>query len=212
MSKLFHSQSVMPSASSAPPAPFPSSVPLTKAVSEPVPVPVPHIDLFAPPYNAELAEERRDVMLTRQHSIPEKMDLYNCSTQGRLAQLTELLADKGFSPTEEVSKEGHFWTVLHYACHYGHADVVVFLLEFLARHEEFHQIMNMQTIEGKTPIFCAILSGDIKPALKKDIIKMLFETGQVDLTLRKSSGEDVLELARKNQLYDFIVLQCLRED
>jgi hypothetical protein len=34
----------------------------------------------------------------------------------------------------------------------------------------------------------------------------------VDLNLRKSTGEDLLELAKKNSLYDYIVLYCLRED
>ena len=29
---------------------------------------------------------------------------------------------------EEVSKEGHYWTVLHYASHYGHFKVLEFLV------------------------------------------------------------------------------------
>ena len=48
------------------------------------------------------------------------MELYNASTKGNLDNLKELLIEKGYSITEEVSKEGHFWTVLHYATHYGH--------------------------------------------------------------------------------------------
>ena len=70
----------------------------------------------------------------------------------------------------------------------------------------------MQTVEGKTPLFCTILSGDIKIPAKKEIIKLLFDSGHIDLSLRKSSGEDLLELAKKNSLYDFIVVFCLRED
>jgi hypothetical protein len=34
----------------------------------------------------------------------------------------------------------------------------------------------------------------------------------VDLSLRRGSGEDLLALAKKNKLYDFIVEYCLRED
>ncbi len=67
-------------------------------------------------------------------------------------------------------------------------------------------------MEGKTPLFCAILSGDIKMEMKKDIIKLLFDTNMMDLNLRKASGEDLLELAKKNSLYDFIIVYCLRED
>jgi hypothetical protein len=48
--------------------------------------------------------------------------------------------------------------------------------------------------------------------MKKDIIKLLFNTNVMDLSLRKASGEDLLELAKKNSLYDFIAVYCLRED
>ena len=34
----------------------------------------------------------------------------------------------------------------------------------------------------------------------------------MDLSLRKGTGEDLLELAKRNNLYDFIVQYCLRED
>ena len=70
----------------------------------------------------------------------------------------------------------------------------------------------MQTVEGKTPLFCAILSCDIKIETKMEILKMLFDTNQVDLSLRKKTGEDILDLASNNNLHDFIVLKCLRED
>jgi hypothetical protein len=65
---------------------------------------------------------------------------------------------------------------------------------------------------SKTPLFCSILSGDIKIDRKKEIVKMWFDTNMIDLQLRKKTGEDLLELATKNSLYDFIVLNCMRED
>ena len=88
-------------------------------------------------------------------------------------------------------------------------------MDYLLEHneEDSFEILNMQTLEGKTPLFCAILSCDIKQAqTKKNIIRLLFETGKIDLSLRKGSGEDLLDLAKRNQLYDFIVKECLRED
>jgi len=174
---------------------------------------VPEVDLGAPPYSAELADSRRKQFLTKKHSIPEKMQLYNCSTQGKIDELKELLKEKSFSPTEEVSKEGHYWTVFHYASHYGHLKVLEFLIECLKDNENSYEILNMQTSEGKTPLFCAILSGDIKPQVKKDIVKLLFDTCEIDIKLRKCTGEDLLDLARKNPpLYEFIVFKCLRED
>lgn len=84
--------------------------------------------------------------------------------------MQKLLKEQGYSATEEVSKEGHFWTVLHYASHYGHFKVLEFLVNYLKENENSYEILNMQTLEGKTPLFCAILSCDIKLQIKKDII------------------------------------------
>lgn len=61
-------------------------------------------------------------------------------------------------------------------------------------------------------MFCAILSGDIKVEKKKEIVKLWFDTYMIDLTLRKKTGEDILDLAKKNKMYDFLVNYCIRED
>ena len=167
---------------------------------------IPQLQLYAPDYSEENAAVRRENFMTKQHTISEKMELYNCSTQGRISELKRLLEEQDYSATEEVSKEGHFWTVLHYASHYGHFEVLEFLVSYLEKNENCFEILNMQTLEGKTPLFCAILSCDIKQIqTKKDIIRLLFDTGKIDLSLRKGSGEDLLDLARRNQLYSFIV-------
>lgn len=89
--------------------------------------------------------------------------------------------------------------MLHYASHYGHFKVLEFLVDYLENNENCFEILNMQTLEGKTPLFCAILSCDIKHIqTKKDIIRLLFNTGKIDLSLRKGSGEDLLDLAKRN--------------
>jgi ankyrin repeat protein len=148
------------------------------------------------------------------HSIKEKMELYTSSTKGKLDEIKDILGhpEKKYSITEEISKSGYYWTVLHYASHYGHYEVLIFLIEFLEEHPDRYEIFNMQTTEGKTPLFCAVLSGDIKLADKQRIIKLWFDTNCIDLGLRKQSGEDLLQLARKNKLYEFIAEYCLRED
>lgn len=167
--------------------------------------------LDAPPYNEELADRRRKLVVTKKHSIGEKMLLYNSSTKGDLVEI-QSVCTKQFSLLEEVSKAGYYWTVFHYASHYGHVELLEWLLEQFDNHANKYEIYNLQTAEGKTPVFCAILSGDIDIEKKKVIIKMWFDTWQVDTDIRKKSGEDLLELARKNNLYDFIVEHCLRED
>lgn len=102
--------------------------------------------------------------MTMKHTIKEKMELYTSSTKGRLDDLKYVLesSEKNYSVTEEISKSGYYWTVLHYASHYGHFDILEYLIEFLHDHPDKYEIFNMQTTEGKTPLFCAVLSGDIK--------------------------------------------------
>jgi hypothetical protein len=152
------------------------------------------VDLGAPPYDLNLAERRRNAYMTVKHSIKEKMELYTSSTKGKLEELKEVLENdsKKYSVTEEISKSGYYWTVLHYASHYGHYDILIYLIEFLSNEENKYEIFNMQTTEGKTPLFCAVLSGDIKQPDKQRIIKLWFDTNCIDLTLRKQTGEDLL--------------------
>ena len=122
------------------------------------------MDLQAPPYDVNLAERRRNKFMTMRHTIKEKMELYTSSTKGRLDELKEVLEndEKLYSVTEEISKAGYYWTVLHYASHYGHYDILIYLIEYLDQSPDKFDIFNMQTQEGKTPLFCAVLSGDIK--------------------------------------------------
>ena len=121
----------------------------------------PEIDLGAPVYDGDKAETRRSRNLTKRHTIREKMELYTSSTKGKLEDLRDALG-KEYSITEEISKCGYYWTILHYASHYGHYEILIYLIEMLDNHPNKHEIYNMQTTEGKTPLFCAVLSGDIK--------------------------------------------------
>ena len=74
----------------------------------------------------------------------------------------ELLGDKkAYSITEEVSKSGYFWTVLHYSSHYGKYQVLEYLIELMSGNQDKFDIFNMQTVEGKTPLMCAISSKEI---------------------------------------------------
>ena len=59
------------------------------------------------------------------------MELYHASTKGKTDEMKVLLEEQNYSPTEEVSKLGHYWTVMHYASHYGHIDVLEYVIEYL---------------------------------------------------------------------------------
>ena len=95
-----------------------------------------------PKYNGDLAETRRTRNLTKKHSIREKMELYTSSTKGKLEDLKDALC-KEYSITEEISKCGYYWTILHYASHYGHYDILIYLIEILDDHPNKYEIYNM---------------------------------------------------------------------
>ncbi len=104
--------------------------------------------LGAPEYNEAIAEDRRKRILTKLHSIPEKMELYNSSTKGNYDEMKMIVEIKKYSLVEEVSKAGYYWTVFHYASHYGHAKVLQYLLDQVDNHPDKYEIFNLQTVEG----------------------------------------------------------------
>ena len=55
----------------------------------------PYIDLQAPKYSKELADKRRNAHLTSKHTVKQKMQLYSCSTKGKLNELRDLLEGHG---------------------------------------------------------------------------------------------------------------------
>lgn len=109
---------------------------------------VPVVDLGAPSYDEDVAEDRRKRILTKQHSIPEKMELYNSSTKGNFDEMKVIVDIKRYSLVEEVSKAGYYWTIFHYASHYGHARVLQFLIDQVENHPDKYEIFNLQTVEG----------------------------------------------------------------
>lgn len=108
----------------------------------------PNLDLGAPSYDEDIAEERRSRILTKKHTIPEKMELYNSSTKGHLDDLKKIVNDKHYSLVEEVSKAGYYWTVFHYASHYGHVNILEYLISQFENHPDKFEIFNLQTVEG----------------------------------------------------------------
>lgn len=57
------------------------------------------------------------------------MELYTAATKGKLDDMKNLYEDKKYSLLEEVSKSGYYWTVLHYASHYGHVNILDYLIQ-----------------------------------------------------------------------------------
>ena len=103
----------------------------------------PVVDLCAPLFDEDVAEERRKRILTKQHSIPEKMELYNSSTKGNFDEMKAITDVKKYSLVEEVSKAGYYWTVFHYASHYGHTKVLQYLIDQVEYHQDKYDIFNL---------------------------------------------------------------------
>ena len=85
------------------------------------------------------------------HTLKEKMVLYHVSTKGQLDELKNLFtkskdggAPEGpYSLTEEVSKSGFYWTVLHYGSQDGHYEVLAYLIDLLEDHPNKYDIFNL---------------------------------------------------------------------
>ena len=170
------------------------------------------VQLCAPLYDDERATRDRESLITHHHSAKDRCAIHSSLVKGLTEKFKAAALDKNFSMLEEVSKTGYGWTPLHFASHYGHAEILRFLIEYLSDCDDPAKVFNIQTVEGKTPLFCAITSGAILSEKKKEIIEIWFETGVIDFSLRKKSGEDLLELASKNNVYDHVAMLCSRED
>ena len=96
------------------------------------------------------------------------MELYTSSTKGKLDELKKIIEDpdKKLSVTEEISKSGFYWNVFHYASHYGHYDVLEYLIDLHWDNPNKYDIFNLQTSDGRTPLICVVISGDVKMEIK----------------------------------------------
>ena len=81
------------------------------------------------------------------------MEIYTATTQGNYEDIVSIVEHKKYSILEEVSKAGFFWTALHFASHYGKTKILKYLIKVFEDHPYKHDIFNLQTIEGKTPLF-----------------------------------------------------------
>jgi ankyrin repeat protein len=71
------------------------------------------------------------------------MELYQCCTKGDLETLKNLIDIKKYSILEEVSKNGFYWTMFHYASHYGKIEVLKYLIDKFNNHPDKFEIFNL---------------------------------------------------------------------
>ena len=80
-------------------------------------------------YDSEHAENVRKKFLSNTLTTNQKMELYNCSVAGNVDTLKSLIEEKGYPLLEECSASGYFWTVFHYAAHYGFDNIINYVLD-----------------------------------------------------------------------------------
>lgn len=161
-------------------------------------------------FNQELASSRQKKYISSELSPNQKMELYNCGVKGDLEKLKTLINIKHYNLMEECSAHGYYWTVLHYACHYGFYDIVEYALEYYSGHKDKLAILNLQSNLGMSPLLIAInnLSNEEQ---KKKIIELYIEYDCIDYDVCTMKNEDIFSLCAKNRMLDFF-LSMLKED
>ena len=79
-------------------------------------------------FDKAYAEEVRKKHLKNTLTNQQKLELYNCSTKGEVEKLKQLIEENKYNLFEEISAQGYYWTPLHYASHYGHINIVEYIL------------------------------------------------------------------------------------
>lgn len=161
-------------------------------------------------YDIDKAEKVRKQFLTNSLNNSQKMELYNTAINGNVDKLKELVEVKKYNLMEECSASGYYWTVLHYASHYGHVNVVNYILQYYQNHSDKLELLNLQSNLGLSPLLISINnSGGLEK--KKQIIELYVHYDIIDFKICSKEEEDIFDLCKKHNLLDYF-LSILKED
>jgi len=161
-------------------------------------------------YDPDRAEKIRKLYLTNNLTNNQKMELYNSSINGNVDALKNLVENKKYNLMEECSASGYFWTVLHYASHYGHINIINFILDYHQNNQNKLDILNMQSNLGLSPLLISINnSGSIDK--KKQVIELFVRYDAIDFKICSKEGDDIFDLCKKQNLLEYL-LSVLKED
>lgn len=71
------------------------------------------------------------------------MELYNSAINGNFDEIKTIIEDKKYSIFEEISEPGLYWTLFHYASHYGHTKILQYLIEKVTINPLKYEIFNL---------------------------------------------------------------------
>jgi len=112
----------------------------------------------------------RDRVLTSSLLTDQKMSLYNATIEGNFVKLKSLVNDYHYSIFEEVSAKGYFWMCLHYAMHYGKAEIIYFILDFSEKVGKLDLVIRCKSNDNRCPLICLLKSHSVEGGAKSDIL------------------------------------------
>ncbi len=161
-------------------------------------------------YDSARAEKIRKEYLSNSLNNSQKMELYNTAINGNVEKLKELIEKKKYSIMEECSASGYYWTALHYASHYGHINVVEYILQTLQNNGEKVDMLNLQSNLGLSPLLISI-NNSCSVDKKKKVIELYVHYDIIDFKICSKEGEDIFDLCKKHSLLEYL-LSILKED
>jgi hypothetical protein len=161
-------------------------------------------------YDSEKAEANRKKYMTNTLDTNKKMELYNCSVNGNIEKFKELIDVMKYPIMEECSAGGYFWTVIHYAAHYGFDNIIEYILEKYQNHPDKKTILNLQSSLGQTPlVICLVNSGNKDK--KKKILELFAMYDAIDFSICTNNDEDIFDICKKHGLAEHL-LSLIKED
>ena len=160
-------------------------------------------------YDKELAEKIRTKHLKNKLNTTEKMELYTSGINGDISKVQELIEVKKYPLMEECSASGYYWTVLHYAAHYGNVKIIEFILDYYKFDPEKLDILNLQSNLGLSPLLIAINA--VSAEKKKQIIDLYIKYDAIDFNICNDTNEDIFDICKKHNLLEYL-LSNLKED
>ena len=161
-------------------------------------------------YDKEYAEEVRKNHLKNSLSNAQKLEMYNCSVNGDVKKLKKLIEEKNYDLFEEISAKGYFWTALHYSAHYGHTNIVEYILERINDDPNKRDLANLQSNLGYTPLFVAITT-TLDEKKKKNTLEVYLKYDTIDFKICDNNGLDIFDVCKKYKLQEYLISN-LRED
>jgi hypothetical protein len=161
-------------------------------------------------FDEKHADNMRKQHLNNTLDTNQKMELYNCAISGNLDTLKNLIEQKKYPLMEECSAAGYYWTVLHYAAHYGFHNIVNYIVEMYQNDSYKKNIVNLQSNLGLSPLFISLNSSS-SVENKKNILDVYVKYDAIDFKICSKENEDIYDICKKNKLLDYF-LSILKED